>query len=310
MMPNKSQSKHQSPRKKEIVGEVFAPLTTEEFDAGMSKGIDYFNRGLYYEAKDEFQWLYNGKWNNMNEGQRQYLSDYLSGTRAKIAEMNPSTCNKEYKDLGWVYSCYKKQGVFWENRYRDYCYIIPAFNSNSANIKNLNAKIYSDLNRNINEAVGYIKDCNAMNIPFTPGLIKSDYFASEYNNYVSIVAEQYYDYGWSEYFAYSINIVDGREITNKELIQKTGYSENDFLNILGNFMMNEFYNRNHLNTTSKYDNENYYKQQNKVRTKKYCNINLPMYVNSSGYLVVYAPVPSVAGADSYAREINTGLMVY
>ena len=90
----KQKSKQASkPKKKEIVGEVFVPLTTEEFDAGMSKGIDYFNRGLYYEAKDEFQWLYNGKWNNMNEGQRQYLSDYLSGTRAKIAEMNSKSNN-------------------------------------------------------------------------------------------------------------------------------------------------------------------------------------------------------------------------
>ena len=91
----KQKSKQASkPKKKEIVGEVFVPLTTEEFDAGMSKGIDYFNRGLYYEAKDEFQWLYNGKWNNMNEGQRQYLSDYLSGTRAKIQQWESSYKNK------------------------------------------------------------------------------------------------------------------------------------------------------------------------------------------------------------------------
>lgn len=63
-----------------------SPLTTEEFDEGMKKGIDYFQREMYTEAKDEFQWFSNAKWNNMNEGQRQYLTDYLNSAREKASE--------------------------------------------------------------------------------------------------------------------------------------------------------------------------------------------------------------------------------
>ena len=32
-------------------------MPRNQFDSGMSKGISYFDRGLYYEAKDEFQWF-------------------------------------------------------------------------------------------------------------------------------------------------------------------------------------------------------------------------------------------------------------
>lgn len=64
---------------------VFA-MSTHDFDKGMSKGISYFNRGMYYEAKDEFQWFCDYNWGALNQGQQQYALDYLDGTKAKIWE--------------------------------------------------------------------------------------------------------------------------------------------------------------------------------------------------------------------------------
>ena len=32
-------------------------MPTAQFDDGMRKGINYYGRGLYYEARDEFQWF-------------------------------------------------------------------------------------------------------------------------------------------------------------------------------------------------------------------------------------------------------------
>lgn len=59
-------------------------LTQQQFDNGMKKGINYFNKGMYYEARDEFQWFCDANWGKMNSGQRQYALDYLDGTKAKI----------------------------------------------------------------------------------------------------------------------------------------------------------------------------------------------------------------------------------
>ena len=61
-------------------------MTTQEFDEGMAKGINYFNQGLYYEAKDEFTWFKDYNYDRMNDGQQKYLDDYLSGTWTKIEQ--------------------------------------------------------------------------------------------------------------------------------------------------------------------------------------------------------------------------------
>lgn len=65
-------------------------LTTKDFDKGMSKGINYFNRGLYYEAKDEFQWFCDANWGKMNAGQQKYALDYLNGSYKRIQKWEES----------------------------------------------------------------------------------------------------------------------------------------------------------------------------------------------------------------------------
>jgi len=61
-------------------------ITNEQFDEGMRKGIEYFNKGMYYEACDEFQWFCDNNWWRMNDGQRSYALEYLDGTKAKFSE--------------------------------------------------------------------------------------------------------------------------------------------------------------------------------------------------------------------------------
>ena len=61
-------------------------MSTAEFDNGMRNGINYFNRGLYYEARDEFQWFCDYNWGNMNSGQQKYALDYLGAAKQKVAK--------------------------------------------------------------------------------------------------------------------------------------------------------------------------------------------------------------------------------
>lgn len=61
-------------------------LTNEQFDEGMRKGIEYFNKGMFFEACDEFQWFCDNNWWRMNDGQRSYALEYLDGTKAKFSE--------------------------------------------------------------------------------------------------------------------------------------------------------------------------------------------------------------------------------
>ena len=80
-------------------------MSTSTFDKGMAKGISYFNRGMYYEAKDEFQWFCDYNWGDMNYGQQQYALDYLDGTKARIQQLeNRNTYNEKIKSLeNWIW---------------------------------------------------------------------------------------------------------------------------------------------------------------------------------------------------------------
>ena len=82
-------------------------MSTQEFDAGMEKGIEYFNQGLYYEAKDEFTWFKNAQYDRMNDGQRDYLNDYLNGAKQRIKQWEDSQANtiKLYPGAPSQYGC-------------------------------------------------------------------------------------------------------------------------------------------------------------------------------------------------------------
>ena len=83
-------------------------MSTSDFDAGMSKGINYYNRGLYYEAIDEFQWFCDANWGALNSGQQKYALDYLGGAKAKLQKyLEGEKQRKFYQSLTGHYVNYE-----------------------------------------------------------------------------------------------------------------------------------------------------------------------------------------------------------
>lgn len=78
-------------------------ISTADFDLGMAKGVQYFNNGQYYEARDEFQWFCDANWGKMNDGQRKYALDYLGATKTKLREWESRPI---YDDYGNIYKTY------------------------------------------------------------------------------------------------------------------------------------------------------------------------------------------------------------
>lgn len=75
-------------------------MSTSDFDNGISKGISYFNRGLYYEARDEFQWFADYNWGKLNDGQQKYLLDYLGSANQKVRQWeNDYVINTDLTEL-------------------------------------------------------------------------------------------------------------------------------------------------------------------------------------------------------------------
>ena len=92
-------------------------MSTYSFDSGMRKGINYFNQGLYYEARDEFQWFADYNWGSLNSSQQKYLLDYLDGAKAKIKEVeyaNNHLTQEQFDDGMRAGINYFNKGMFYE----------------------------------------------------------------------------------------------------------------------------------------------------------------------------------------------------
>ena len=101
----------------------------------MRRGINYYDRGMYYEARDEFQWFCDANWGKMNSGQRQYALDYLDGTKAKVSQWERSysinvelvsLVGKTYAEIKQKYGSGYNMGVGYEGgiaiKHGDYPY--------------------------------------------------------------------------------------------------------------------------------------------------------------------------------------------
>lgn len=281
-----------------------SPLTTEEFDEGMAKGIDYFNRGLYHEAYDEFKWFRDAQYENMNPEQQKYIDEYLYGAKVKREETEPYWYNKKYDTMGWVYSCYRNSGAYrFQGKKYTYDYTIPKFNSNSESVQNLNERLYDNIYKSINSSLKALNSSGCVSINYTK------YWEAKYLNYVSIIIEsQSTDDDNIYYSTGTINIAENKEVNNEELVAKTGYSKEQFLDILENFVTNKCYeiNKSFINRGW----GNFDKLKTLISSTQYLTINLPMSVSDNGHLIVYAKIPTLVASGNIRCIIDTGLMVY
>lgn len=89
-------------------------MSRYEFDKGMKKGIEYFDKQMYYEARDEFQWFCDYNWGQMSAGQQKYALDYLGGTKQAIFKMevnyvNPNVNYQKFKEMVLKYGEYANE---------------------------------------------------------------------------------------------------------------------------------------------------------------------------------------------------------
>lgn len=114
-------------------------MPTNEFDNKMKKGIEYYNKQMYYEARDEFQWFCDYNWGRMNQGQQQYALDYLGGTKLAIFQMEYN-----YVPLNSSFRTYKdfilKNGEY--NRENNWYYLEARYSDNAKNF------FYYDIGKN------------------------------------------------------------------------------------------------------------------------------------------------------------------
>lgn len=72
--------------------------TATLYEYGTKKGIEYYNKGLYYEAIDEIQWFCDANWYNMTEEQQNNALWYLNNAKSKLADRIFESAKNNYNN--------------------------------------------------------------------------------------------------------------------------------------------------------------------------------------------------------------------
>ncbi len=172
----------------------------------------------------------------------------------------------------------------------DYVYQIPQFYADSESAKVVNDRILYDIVDNIYD------EFLCMDGGYSLFCYNITYEVIENGDVVSIIVSAPYPNDWVEYYAYSYDFAQDKEVSNSELLAMYGWTEEAF-----------------IEEACRREKEHFERQIKDIysdMTEEDINIfllvashqttvDLPMYIGTDGKLYVYLPMPSVAGADWY-----------
>ena len=172
-----------------------------------------------------------------------------------------------------------------------YHYQIPQFHADSESAKALNKRIEDDLS----EIIEYEAEHISGGVSLVTYTITYEVF--EYGDITAILVSVPYPNDCMEYFAYTYDFQNNKEVTNAELLAMKGMTEEAFVEEVCRLQKEDFTElaQNWPNPMTDQEMINGYI----ANVNAYATVDLPMYFDSDGTLQVYIPFASIAGADWY-----------
>ena len=107
-----------------------------------------------------------------------------------------------------------------------------------------------------------------------------------------------------DYEIYNVNINTGKPVSNADILKSKNIEEQEFLNKLSKCYEDKFI---ELWGYLKDDYEEYTRLYNKTVSTANYNMQVPMFMDSTGNINVVGRIYSAAGADYYDYIINTNM---
>ena len=172
----------------------------------------------------------------------------------------------------------------------NYHYRIPQFNADSESAKALNERIMYDVIDEIQD------EFFCMDNGYSLFCYNISYEVIENGDVVAILVSVPYPNDCMDYYAYTYDFGQDKEISNAELLTMFEWTEEAFVEEACR-REKEHFQRQIENMYPDMTDEdiNYYIHSAVTET----TVDLPMYIGADGMLYVYLPVPSVAGAEWY-----------
>ncbi|MBQ7359143.1 MAG: hypothetical protein IJW63_03495 [Lachnospiraceae bacterium] len=175
------------------------------------------------------------------------------------------------------------------NNIASYSYKIPQFNADSESAKMVNQRIVDDIYPLVEGEFELMSMGGSLiNCAIT-------YEVMKYGDIVAILVSVPYDNDVMNYYAYSYDFKNDKELRNQDLLGFRGMSEEDFVEKACEMELAYF--KEISEGLSEEIKEGY--KDIIEEAKAVTTIDLPMYLDEEGILNVYIPFPSLAGASWY-----------
>lgn len=172
-----------------------------------------------------------------------------------------------------------------------YHYQIPQFHADSESAKALNKRIEDDLS----EIIEYEAEHISGGVSLVTYTITYEVF--EYGDITAILVSVPYPNDCMDYFAYTYDFQNNKEVTNAELLAMKGMTEEVFVEEVCRLQKEDF---TALAQSWPYPMTDQEMVNGYIaNVNAYATVDLPMYFDSDGTLQVYIPFASIAGADWY-----------
>ncbi len=185
-----------------------------------------------------------------------------------------------------------KQGTYQDdagNTY-EYSYFIPRFNADTEAARALNAEILEAFRDTVDKELSNMED--GLSLVCT-SLVYQDF---EMGDRASVLVTTSYEGDYTTCAAYTYDFTADKAVTNKELLESVGLTEEDFLARAADMTAEAFRER--------YPDAGAEGEKVLEEGRDLIRTDLPMYMDADGFFHAVLPVPSLAGADHYDQDFT------
>lgn len=178
-----------------------------------------------------------------------------------------------------------------------YSYELPRLIDNTADAQAINAEIDEAFGACIREEMDGFE--NGLSL----SLFSVSYSVELRQNVMSLVIVGEWNAGYNDYRVYCYDISAGRRLDTAAMLAEMGISEQRFLDACKNDFRQYFEQK----YASQQESSEYTEALSRVDSEDYVNMSLMAYPETSGNIVVIAPIVSLAGAAYYYSPITLKL---
>ncbi len=186
-----------------------------------------------------------------------------------------------------------------DNNYT-YSYEIPCLKADTEGARAINAAIDERFGADVRDAKEAMKDGVSL------GVIHIGFHSSVWEDVLTVIVVEHYDFDWADYGVYCYEASTGRRLTTPMVLERLGFSEQEFLAACRERFHDEFVEEYKNVPKEYYEQADYYGMLGHQVSDEYVNMDLMVYPDA-GDAVVIAPIVSLAGPAYYYRELFLGL---